>query len=1285
MSQNSVSSENYKNERPHTEAQLLDVVAMPLKGRHLIEASAGTGKTFNITRLYLRLLLEKKLNVKEILVMTFTKAATEEIKGRIAATLREALLIWQQAKDNGSEIDASCDPVYQSLFNSCDPDESLALLKAAQLELDEASVFTIHGFCQHVITQLAFNSGFAMSLNLGNDTSDLYLQAAEDFIRKISKSEDDFRLLAESGWHTPESLLREFNASIKSTLTPLMLTEGDIEAAFNKQLNDVPNTSLAYVKSLLQSVEENEGLIVEQLIKTPAHKKERPQELAALKAWLGSCVSEQQYYLAPPEAEAFVKGNRYARNSSGVKEILTPIKEFAGALKKAFVEKDKALGKIPVFKLVIEAIAFIKERVEKQKKQLGVIDFDDLIRMLADEVIKPNNTLVPELRKKFPVALIDEFQDTDAKQYAILDSVYPNLAEADESALLMIGDPKQAIYRFRGGDIFTYLKAGRQADYRWVMNTNWRSVEGMVRAYNRLFYGAPVASGKPTDVFGFGINYNPVEFTPKAAAAKSPLVDPAEENSVVKRSAMNYVSMCLEEKENTNIMRRKMAQWIAQEIYRLLNEAHFKAADGHTTPVKPQDIAILVKDRTEAGAIKNVLQQKGLACVYLSDRSNLFASAEAKDVLRLLNGIWHANDTSKVASSLASPLWGYSANTLIELLYHEDDAQWDAAIDKVLALRDMWLQKGCMSVLLHLMQDSYQPHADSVERALTNYQHLAEVLEKASTTHQRPEQLLDWLNKQIHKPESDEELTLRLESDSQLIRLITQHGSKGLEYPIVFVPYATGYKDASKNGKATSQIFTYYDEEKHDLQMQLGQTPQAIARVQRESEAEDMRLAYVAVTRAAHRCYMGVVPLANNEKSALARALGVSGDSGSNDWTSVLSRVAQEDASHTSHIDGDEFDEVYSVFEQEDELPKLSVLQFSGTASEEWRLYSFSAMSRLTTVSTGANTPVVEPLGQTLPSVPVIQTIRDEEVYAADSPVGGEALFGVSGTDPSFSAATTTSKSDLRFTLEKGASAGNLLHDILENNDFSAPEWEETGKELVKRFGLDEKRTPLLYDWLEEALQTPLYPKMQLSMSDLPLAQTLREAEFYFPMNDTQWAQLRDVLSRHRQSVADSIGGKVDAAPQLITAKLQGMMHGFIDLIFEYDGQFFVADYKSTWLGDTLDCYLPAALFHNNQHHLYDLQYLIYCLALHRYLKNTLPDYDPDVHFGGVYYLYLRGMHPENERGEGVFYTDIPSSFLMQIDSIFERGGNIQQSDNSKNAGTTQQPSGQQQFSFDDE
>jgi exodeoxyribonuclease V beta subunit len=405
----------------------------------------------------------------------------------------------------------------------------------------------------------------------------------------------------------------------------------------------------------------------------------------------------------------------------------------------------------------------------------------------------------------------------------------------------------------------------------------------------------------------------------------------------------------------------------------------------------------------------------------------------------------------------------------------------------------------------------------------------------------------------------------------------------------------------------------------------------------------------------------------------------------------VLNRVAEEDASHASHINGDEFEEVYTGFEQEDELPQLTALQFTGTASEEWRLYSFSAMSRLTTVGVSQSVETgtaAEPLSQSLPSVPVLQTIRDEEVYASDMLVNDLGSIDADDHAPQ-GKASTVSKSELRFTLEKGASAGNLLHDILEHSDFSAPEWEETGKELVNRFGLDEKRTPLLYEWLEEALQTPLYPNMQFSMSDLPVEQTLREAEFYFPMNDTQWTQLREVLATHRKNVADIIGGEVETAPQLITAKLQGMMHGFIDLIFEHDGQFYVADYKSTWLGDTLDSYMPTALFHNNQHHLYDLQYLIYCLALHRYLKNTLPNYDPDIHFGGVYYLYLRGMHPENERGEGVFYTDVPSSVLNRLDGIFASKDDAQQGNSSSNAGSSRQPleqtsSGQQQFSFDD-
>jgi len=1234
---------------------LLNVPTMPLTGRHLIEASAGTGKTYNITRLYLRLLLEKKLTVKEILVMTFTKAATEEIKGRIAKTLREASSLWDAAIAQGNGLASDTDPVYVHLYNTCSPKESVALLKAAQLELDEASVFTIHGFCQHVISQLAFNSGFAMTLNLSKDTSELYLQAAEDWIRKISHNDDDFLLLAQHGWHVPDNLLSEFSSSIKSTLAPVLLDKEAIEDAFIASLQHHEDTAPIQFSSHLNNIIANETLIHQELIKKPEHITPRTTELEALKAWLAAAC----YTPLPAEGAAFLDGRRFGRNKSGVKEILAPIKVLADAILAAFVEKQESVEKIPVFTLVNDAIGFIKQHVAAQKKQLGVIDFDDLIRMLADEVGKPNNGLVPELRKKFPVALIDEFQDTDADQYAILDGVYPKAS--DQNALLMIGDPKQAIYRFRGGDIFTYLKAGEQADYRWVMNTNWRSVEGMVKAYNRLFYGAPL-SEITRDVFGFNIQYNPVEFAPNAEAAKHPLNDPCES-----RSAMNYVSVKLQEKSDGNTLRRGVGAWIAQEIYRLFNEVTF--SENPPRPVKPADIAILVKNRTEASAIKYVLQQQGLACVYLSDRSNLFAMPEAKDILRLLNGIWHCSDNSKVASSLASPLWGYAPQTLVSLLYHEDDELWDDAYQQVTSLRDMWLQKGCMSVLLYLMQEKYTPIGSDIERALTNYQHLAETLEKADAAHQRPEQLLGWLHQQIHQPESNEEMTLRLESDSQLIRLVTQHGSKGLEYPIVFIPFATGYRDPAKNGKSYSQIFTYYDEKKQDLQLQLGRSKNAIQRVRKEGDAEEMRLTYVAVTRAAHRCYMGVVLTEGHEKSALARAFDLNEKDG-RDWQTVLDEIANEPDAYASHISADTPDNNDTEYDASEVQQTLSVLQFAGTSSEDWRLYSFSALSRMATQSPRLDSRSTMDLSP--PSIPVLQTLRDEEITSTED---YRAVFSDSGFKDingiESNSANQPNLSDIRFTLQKGASAGNLLHDLLELNDFSAPSWQQSGAEMAARFGLEDSEETRLYDWLNEVLYTPLGSSSGVALADLPQHQTLREAEFYFPMNHSNWNALREVLSTHRKKVALALQtcanegealSMLEPVPKLVVPALAGMMHGFIDLIFEHNGKYYVADYKSTWLGDDVADYLPVALYRNNQHHLYDLQYLIYSLALHRYLTNALPHYLPDSHFGGVYYLYLRGMHPSNTNGEGVFFTPIDTETLDALDEIFAGEGNAKNS-----------------------
>ncbi|WP_218311985.1 exodeoxyribonuclease V subunit beta [Alteromonas antoniana] len=1183
----------------------LNVPAMPLHGRHLIEASAGTGKTYNITRLYLRLLLEKQLPVQKILVMTFTNAATEEIRGRLADTLREALAFWTDA-EAGTASTQQADPVYQHLYEVCEPRLAIASLRAALLELDDAAVFTIHGFCNKVMSQLAFDSGAPMSQSLATDTREMYLDAASDWLRMQSRHSDNFELLAAQGWHQPEVLLQQFERVARSDITPSVSTEEQVEASIQHYRDAQSDILKPVFDEVREQLLASEPEITDALINKPKkadERESRQQEWEVLLGWL----NEKAVAEPPPEIGKFINGNRYRGNDSlktlfaPLKQLISDVKEIASEMQKS---RSQQLAAIPALTLILSGITFIREHVRKQKQRVGVIDFDDLISALAVQVRKPDSAVAQQLRLLYPVALIDEFQDTDANQYAIVDTVYPKASESQ--CLMMIGDPKQAIYGFRGGDIFTYLQAGKQADFHWVMDTNWRSVAPMVEAYNRLFYGAPV-SGEPADVFGFDIHYEPVKSTPHAKAANVPLDDP--ENG---RRAMNYI--ITESQGDTQPakaqLQRNLADWVTAEIQRLLSQASLGSRF-----LLPSDIAILVRSTTEATVIRQSLRKAGVSAVFLSDKTNLFASSQAADIYRVLDGIWHWEHTSRLSASLSSPLFGYTHQQLVDILHHEDDAAWEQLSERVIQLRQMWVQRGCMSVLLYLMQNHYQCVSDQPERALTNYLHLAEVLEREAASHARPDQLLLWLHRQISEPDASVEQVQRLESDATLIQIVTQHGSKGLEYPIVFVPFASDYRDPAKAGQQWASYYQYYDADSQRLNIQLGHSYPVAERVRAEGDAEAMRLLYVAVTRAAHRCYLGVAEFRQHQQSALARALGMTDDTG---WEALIDAVTKEGGDHTTRLSASALPAHDADTTHEMPLPDtLTYREFTGTVEEAWRLYSFSALARQQIV--------------------VRQSERDaESVTVPDT--GASALPPANQALP------------FRFTFTKGAEAGNLLHDVLEHLDFSDPDWQQDGQEAMHRFGLTDEDKPAFTAWLQETLDMPL-ADAGITLAELTLPKTLREAEFYFPMINLKWSKLASVLRLHRDELADI--ALPTPVPALHQYDLEGMMHGFIDLIFEVDGRYYVADYKSTWLGTQFSDYQPASLLRNNQHHLYDLQYLIYALALHRYLSQALPDYDPNLHFGGVYYLYLRGMHPENEHQEGVFYTSLSSELLHALDDAF--------------------------------
>lgn len=1231
----------------------LNANTIALQGKHLIEASAGTGKTHNITRIFLRLLLERELPIEQILVMTFTKDATEEIRGRIDDFIRESLHNW----DNLVVEDAYFISLSDNLSSKgIRASEVKARLTQALLYIDEAAIFTIHGFCKRVLNQYAFASGISFNALMETDTQDITLEACQDWYRVLALSGDNnnqaFKLVTEF-WPEPNSFISQFAKALSTENTLHVQDPENISSEFK-----------GLVEQAIASLQANNALLTQALIdvKKGAEREKRQQELAQLLTWLTALSADVQgQHSKMPDA--FIDGRRFGR--SALKSEIVAALASVNQVKKQFPDLTKRLNRAKALLVVRAGIYAIRQEVSRKKLQANVMGFDDLIstlhHCLANEA---DQVLANSIFSQFPVALIDEFQDTDPQQFSILKAVYYHQTNA---ALYMIGDPKQAIYGFRGGDIFAYLSARNDCDYQWLMDTNWRSSAAMITGYNRLFYGNDL-SAEPLDIFGYKIPYLPVKASPNAA--KKVFADN-------EYNALQFIHFNVEQEGNTKdgkakavkqSYRANMASWCANEIVRLLASPDADISSG--------DIALLVRDGTEAAAIKQALNQCGLASVFMSNRANLLQSAETKHLLQVLQGILFLENDRLYTAALASPLMGFDREKLLQLQH--DEQQWQQLKISFEKLRNEWQFKGFISMALQLMHQHFHLEAsdsvnDNTDRVLTNLLHLFELLQGASQRHRQPQELLFWFEQQSQIDNPEVEAELRLESDENLIRIITQHGSKGMEYPVVFVPFATRHKDPLKFGNRNVSFIEYHDEN-GALHHSLDGSEAARATMAEEAYAEAIRLLYVAVTRAEKRCYVLSTGFEHFDKSPLGKTLKWTVDT---DLATSLQQLAADNPEAIAltvldnYLDNDlaDFSNEGQVINQgsdqqvtinnantETNQPLApAVARFNGKIERDWWLSSFSALSK---------------------------NLRHNGVSAPDrdNQDGADTVNNALETELN---AALNSESELRFTLTKGAQTGNLLHDILEQTDFSAPDWQKSCHWPLVKYGAIDATTNTLtqvsYDkantntasveqhsearliqWLEAILHTPLSDNTALSLAQLTPLDTLRETEFYYPMRSASSSELTKLLTEHRNTRKDtdslSISSKAHSHRVHLPSyqQLKGMMHGFIDLIFHADGKYYVCDYKSSHLGDHYSDYNDLAMRHNIEKSHYDLQYLIYALALHRHLKYALADYDPEQHFGGIYYLYLRGMSDQSQHhGCGVYYRQITLAELTQLDDIF--------------------------------
>ncbi|MDU7257380.1 MAG: exodeoxyribonuclease V subunit beta [Escherichia coli] len=1097
-------------------AETLDPLRLPLQGERLIEASAGTGKTFTIAALYLRLLLglggsaafPRPLTVEELLVVTFTEAATAELRGRIRSNIHELrIACLRETTDN---------PLYERLLEEIDDKAQAAQwLLLAERQMDEAAVFTIHGFCQRMLNLNAFESGMLFEQQLIEDESLLRYQACADFWRRhcYPLPREIAQVVFET-WKGPQALLRDINRYLQGEAPVIKAPPPDDETLASRHAQIVARIDTVK-QQWRDAVGELDALIESSGIdRRKFNRSNQAKWIDKISAW---AEEETNSYQLPESLEKFSQRFLEDRTKAGGETPRHPL----------FEAIDQLLAEpLSIRDLVItRALAEIRETVAREKRRRGELGFDDMLSRL-DSALRSESgeVLAAAIRTRFPVAMIDEFQDTDPQQYRIFRRIWHH---QPETALLLIGDPKQAIYAFRGADIFTYMKARSEVHAHYTLDTNWRSAPGMVNSVNKLF-------SQTDDAFMF----REIPFIPVKSAGKNQAL-----RFVFKGETQPAMKMWLMEGESCGVgdYQSTMAQVCAAQIRDWLQagqrgEALLMNGDD-ARPVRASDISVLVRSRQEAAQVRDALTLLEIPSVYLSNRDSVFETLEAQEMLWLLQAVMTPERENTLRSALATSMMGLNALDIETL--NNDEHAWDAVVEEFDGYRQIWRKRGVMPMLRALM--SARNIAENLlataggERRLTDILHISELLQEAGTQLESEHALVRWLSQHILEPDSNaSSQQMRLESDKHLVQIVTIHKSKGLEYPLVWLPFITNFR-------VQDQAF-YHDRHSFEAVLDLNAAPESVDLAEAERLAEDLRLLYVALTRSVWHCSLGVAPL-------VRRRGDKKGDTD----------VHQSALGRRGH----------------------------GIAQD--------LMPRLDVDAAGVVSVVEEP------------TLTPHQ-------------------------------------FPRGASPGTFLHSLFEDLDFTQPVDPNWVQEKLELGGFESQWEPVLTEWITAVLQAPLN-ETGVSLSQLSDRDKQVEMEFYLPISEPLIASQLDALIRQFDPLSAG-------CPPLEFMQVRGMLKGFIDLVFRHEGRYYLLDYKSNWLGEDSSAYTQQAMAAAMQAHRYDLQYQLYTLALHRYLRHRIADYDYDRHFGGVIYLFLRGVDKEHPQ-QGIYTTRPNAGLIDLMDEMF--------------------------------
>lgn len=1192
-----------------------------LDGCALIEASAGTGKTYTIQNLYLRMIAgwydgfsrqERFLTVPEILVMTYTIAATEELKERIRKILALGVLYFENRSALPEEDFTRLDELLQEARSLGSPGQERDQIirnriRNALLVFDDAAIFTIHGFCQRLLTQYAFESGILFNAEIRTDADLLIQKLLEDYLRGYCYPERGPLYAALR--KTPGNQL---SSARQRNLTRELMTRPDLQILGGTQSD--PAELERKIENILISLKQeyHPGLAGELMFPEAAAAD------PALLEWKGTADITAT---GEDILDIFARLNEYLKAHADPGGMSGRFGSLCAELNKTCTDY--------YFAVLLHAARWIQERFTRQKEQENFLTFDDLLKNVLQAVRDPRNPLRNLVRKQYRAAIIDEFQDTDPEQYEIFKRLFGE--KETGHILFFVGDPKQAIYGFRGGDTATYRVAREfvkhQGDLH-TLGTNFRSAEKLLDAVNGLFENCPRPEQGTESVFADpAVVFQPVSAGKKAIGLLGP--DGNEDPTPLKLRWLSVSNPLLSAAISLKDAVDMACRACAEDIVTVLQSGWRKPVKN--TPLQPGDIAVLVPDNADAVKIRTELKKRNIPCV-IPKSENVFKSAAARHLKTVLKAVISPANGGLISAAMMTPLLGFSLDDMITINASTDAGsspeQLNAVQEKMTALSAVWHQSSFLKMFQEMLRSfsvrSVLLKQNDGERILTDLLHLRDLIhQKISQSALSPAGVLSYLAGQENDADSEEKETL-METDREAVVISTIHSSKGLEYPVVMLPLMFKKSFSFEAGR----ISCYHDAHGR-LTLNLFPDPEAVKLIELERKQELMRLLYVALTRAKYSCYLywGLITAKT--------------DSGLHDQTAMDWLIPTLTGRDLRGMD--------------DELPQ----QFRNT---EIKLI----MTDIPTV-TPWQPPVFELENLVLPKWQ--GHIDPNYQFTSFTGLAGRH-DGADGFDyDSDDFGNKLEKPVGIFKLPAGAQTGNAWHDIMEEIDFSSFDPDNSScRDLIEQklelFGVVHSHTAseiraeyvqLTGEMIRQVLNTPLTASdgSVFTLKDIPRSERLSELKFNYCFHQTvQTSQLISSLSDYVGSVFGEKESGIAIRKMTISG---GFLNGALDLLFRYKGKFYIADWKSNRISGKTSGFSPAGVTKEMAAHTYYLQYLTYIVAVMKYLglhlHHPVDEAEYEDLFGGVYYFFLRGVD-SSRPGQGVFNARPPYVLIRNLEMV---------------------------------